>query len=82
MSTEKTAFRAEVAEVERWWKVRLIAFPSPCIDPHDPFLEPPLCAGEEAIHSRRRRFEVRDAADIVSRQCGREKSLRALFGTL
>lgn len=26
MSTEKTAFRAEVAEVERWWKVCSISF--------------------------------------------------------
>ena len=52
------------------------------IDSRDPFLEPPLCAGEEAIYSRRRRLEARDSADIVSCQCRREKSLRALLGTL
>lgn len=52
------------------------------IDSYGPFLEPPLCAGEEAIYSRRRHLEARDSADIVSCQCRREKSLRALLGTL
>ena len=79
MSIEKTAFRTEVSEVERWWKVCLVSFPFPWMLTRDPFVEPPLRQGEATIHSRRRRLEAWDALYIISRQYSRQEGIRTFF---
>jgi hypothetical protein len=82
MSTERAAFRAEVAEVERWWKVRSFSLSSLCFESRDPFVEPPLCPREAAIHSRRRRLEAWDALGVLSCQYRRQKGIHPIFRAL
>jgi hypothetical protein len=74
MSTERTAFRAEVAQVERWWKVCTILFPperpptlvTPLQNPRFARVRRPYTAAD--VVSKRGTLQISYPADVVAKK--------------